>query len=701
MRWIFWTIISLVLTAIIYLYATRLSDITIAENALAHRVSLGQTTEGLLTLEKLGSKAMTIAVDKSLFGSISQNLRGQKIMLAVASMPDEPLSVIVEDLDLSPSAGRFTGKMGVRFASEKRLWSIKIDVDVALYFAGITEIKTANSDTTHQFGAVFRLLPTQVSPDLGFLDVPGRWFVSSIITGNVIARLADILTLTVPYPARFELGINENSLPELTLGKSKIKYKVVQDPPFIFRRWVNVIAPIFSDRGVVLAAALNESEIEPSTPRDIWAAGEIAPDQAAINERVGKLSGVFSGKHLTIDIRSGALSAAASELSADLRKVSVKGDSTEANGRFFSIEDKFGFLGGYSFYAQPAGGDRLHVTVGVSHANLGYAPGTGISGSIGLNVVASGDIKVHVDPVFGGGAGTTAEIHGSTSIDVSARIASTSFKFEGSEVALVGLVPSCSAISIHAQTNGKFQLKDGWATVPKLGAKVGWLIGDKPLPPFIVTGPPTYIPILETDTKFVPAIGFKAKNGLYARLGVENSRFEPTSAAYRIASNLTVGVVTEMPDDAMRPEERDRLNEAARNQWRDAMSQNCPEKPPISLDGIGKIEFGSETDILRYLKGIVKDLPRIPGDGEVQQLLDRLNPLVGNLDEEGRNLAKELGDAVKGAFPNNSGVRGAADRIATTVNGLIPGSSNSQNNGGILLPPWPPSVSRPPWRSRR
>ena len=70
--------------------------------------------------------------------------------------------------------------------------------------------------------------------------------------------------------------------------------------------------------------------------------------------------------------------------------------------------------------------------------------------------------------------------------------------FEGRTVSLAGPVLTCGLLDVDARTDGRLKLGGDVvvATVPSLGAKVGVLIGDKPLAPSVVAGAPILAPLV-------------------------------------------------------------------------------------------------------------------------------------------------------------------------------------------------------------
>jgi hypothetical protein len=663
-------VLGLIVVGGVSLYATDQSRFLVGEHGRAQFVSLRQTEKGLDTLEQAGQNAVTVALDSALFRNIGSALIGQKIVLTHRSLPGETLTVTIDSLTVSPQPGRFFANLGLTVKSDKRFFSVGLDVASAVYFSGVSQVSPATADRPAVFSADFKLLPLSIEPKItfGFINISGRGFVSDIISGNVVTAFSDKLKLSVPYQPQIRYTLDENKTFEEKFGednKGTLKYSVSHVPMSI-ERWVHVVAPIFSNRGILLAAVLDEQEAKPFdsvASNDPIDPTQISQLEQRLTERAADAEKYFSTKQLTININTGALASVTHGISDGLRKLSLTLASTEVSGRIFDKRWSDNILGDGGFYAEAAGGDRVHGSVSVQAANFNYLSGKGLEGTLSLLISADADIHVHVDPLIGGGVGTTVKLKGSSNPAIGAQIGTSTFRFEDAEVALLAPILTCTAADIKVETDGKFKLGSGWATVPTIGVITGELIGADTSDPTIVFGMPIALPVLaKSDTNASDQI--VVRDGLYLTLNATNVSFEAIDSGYRLASDFSVRGTNQAPDlnDRIR-----RLTAAAKEYWRNAMKPACPQKPGLRVL-VGDLEFGPNNEIIKFIRNAWNDITKGPGkENEIVKLLDRVNGAAKNYDEATKKLANEIGDAAKNAFPKNNDIGRAAGEAAKSA----------------------------------
>lgn len=682
--------LGLVIAIALGLYATYQSRYLIGQHNRAQTVSLQQTANGLDALEQGDQNAIAVALDVTLFRNIGDQLVRQKIVLSHPSLPGEILTVTVDRLTFAPQMGRLGGNLGLSVKSDKRLLSVGLDVEFAVYFAGVGEILPATTDRPAVFAANFKLLPVSIEPAIsfGFLNVVGRGFVSNIITGKVVNGLSEKLTLSAPYQPQLRYTLDENKTFEQKFGddnKGTLKYRVAHEPISV-ERWVHVVAPIFSDRGVLLAATLDETAAQPfdvnPSKYDTSSTTQISNLEQQLTGRIAGTNRYYSGKQLTISINKGAIATLTDGISGVLRKLSLSLASTEVSGRFVDKHWSDKILGDGGFYAEAAGGDRVHGSISVPAVNFTYVPGKGLEGTLGLLISVDAAIHVHVDPLIGGGIGTTAGLKGSTNPTVSARIAFSSFTFEGNDVALLAPVLSCTSVDLKIETDGTFKTDYGWTKVPSIGVVTGELIGADPSDPTILSGIPVVVPVLATtDAKgsVTPPDQMVIREGPYLTAEATRLTVDAASTGYVLASDFVLTTSNQAPDPKAMHERIQRLMTAAKDFWRKTMRPTCPEKPALRVL-VGDLEFGPNNEIIKFIKNAWNDITKGPGkDNEVVKLLDRINGAAKDYDGATKKLAGEVGEAAKNAFPRNNDIGRAAGEVAKSVTKAV------TNPGGAVI----------------
>ena len=124
----------LVIAAGIGLYATFQSRYLLEESERAHVVSLQQTVQGLDALDRAGPNAIAIAVDSAFFQSFGSALAGGKVTLTHPALPGEILTVTIERIAFSPGPGQIRSDMSLNVTSDKRSFSVGLNVQAGLYF---------------------------------------------------------------------------------------------------------------------------------------------------------------------------------------------------------------------------------------------------------------------------------------------------------------------------------------------------------------------------------------------------------------------------------------------------------------------------------------------------------------------------------------------------------------------------------------
>ncbi|MET4260886.1 hypothetical protein ABIC09_005851 [Bradyrhizobium sp. S3.12.5] len=679
-------VLSLIIATAFGLYATYQSRYLVDEHNHAQLVSLQQTANGLDALEQGGQKAIAVALDTALFRNIGDQLVGQNVILSHPSLPGEILTVAVDRLTFSPQMGRLDGSLGLTIKSDKRLVSAALAVEFVLYFSGVSQASPATTDRPAVFAAEFKLLPVSIDPAIsfGFLNLVGRGFVSDIITGNVVSGLSERLTLSAPYQLQLRYTLDENRTFEQKFGddnKGTLKYRVTHEPISV-ERWVHIIAPIFSIHGVLLAATLDESVAKPFDVKPSGYDTSPATLEQQLSGRMASTEKYYSGKQLTISISKGAVGTLTDGISGALRKLSLSLASTEVSGRFVDKHWSDRVLGDGGFYAEAAGGDRVNGSVSVPSATFNYVPGKGLEGSLGLSISVDAAIHVHVDPLIGGGVGTTVGLKGSTNPNVSARIAFSTFSSEGKDIALLAPVLNCTAVDLKVETDGTFKSDFGWTKVPSIGVITGELIGADPSDPAILSGIPVVIPVIaKTDVNVSPASADQivVREGLYFTAEATRLTLEAANSGYILGSDFVLQASNHAPDPKEMDERVQRLAAAAKDFWRKAMKPNCPEKPSLRVL-VGNLEFGPNNEIIKFIRNAWNDITKGPGkDNEVVKLLDRINGAAKDYDDATKKLAGEIGDAAKNAFPRNNDVGRAAGEVAKSVTKAV------TNPGGAVI----------------
>ena len=485
------------------------------------------------------------------------------------------------------------------------------------------------------------------------------------------------MKLPLLYNPHVKYVIDENGEYQQSFGdggQNSVHYKISHTPVTI-EKWIHVNSPILTDRGITLSASLQDDEAQPAAFEPDFSKSVTDSEVEQLRQQVAasqaRIDALYSSKDITVLVRPGAITDVAATASSTIWKLSLTLQSTAISGRFIDRKWSDKILGDGGFYAEAAGGDRLHGSITPTGFDLKYSPGSGLGGSLSLSISADADMHIHVDPLIGGGVGTTVKLVGSATPSVTASLQTGSFPFEGNSITFAAPVIKCSAIELQVQTDGKLAFAGGWFNVPSIGVKTGQLIGKDPLNPIVLTGVPSAVPIVaKSDPADVPANGGSQviiKQGLYLTATIASLDVQPKPEGYSFSASLDVAISNDPPDSVKATEYATRLNKAAQEFWQRNYNPSCPPAPDLRVL-VGDIEFGPNNEIIKFILNAWNDITKGPGkNNEVVKLVDRVNAAASTYDNATKQLASQVGDAARKAFPNDSGVGHAAGELAKSV----------------------------------
>lgn len=674
------------------LYATYQREYLVTETEKAEFIGLQQSLGGLESFAKLGGDGAFVALDKSLFDKISAALSGQSVTVYSKSLDDQ-IRLTVRSATLRAEPGRMVAQLALTATDTKRGLGVGLDVEGFVYYAGITEEPSSTGGDPAN-AANFKFLPVKIIPQLqyGFLNLRGRQFVSDTVTTGVLSFLFDKLAWKATYQPHVDLAIGSPSTITQHFGDNNAGTVVftATPSPFRFDRWLTIVAPVFTPKGVVLTATLESSRQAPSgiTPArsDKVKSEDLANARAEIAAKAGALNGLYA-RDVAVTIGRAAFGKLTEQFITDLSgfNISIKGQSIA--GRLFDKQWRDNILGDGGYYAEIVDAARIEgrVSFGKSSAALDKERGPYLTMPVSASFGAP--VHVHFDPLIGGGFGTSVGIQGSASTTLRAWFATTKFVFEGRTVSLAGPVLSCELLDVDARTDGRLKLGGDVvvATVPSLGAKVGVLIGDKPLAPSVVAGAPilaTLVPSTKQEERATASLSIL--DGLFSSLTVDDLATELGEDGYRISTSFSIELGNQPfaspPSDFI-----ERMRKAATDHWNSTMRQQCPDTPGIRIE-VGDLEIGPNGEVLKFLKNAWNDITKGPGkNNEVRKLVDRINGEAAKYDEATKQLANDVGNLAKQAFPTDSGVGHAAGELAKSVTKVITNPGGAVQDFGKQL----------------
>jgi hypothetical protein len=635
-------------------------------------VGLHQSLDGIAAANQLATNGVFIALDRSIFEKLSSAMTLRSVSLRSKKLGDD-IDVMVDSMSVSPEAGRMAVTLDVTAKSTERGLTAGLRVDGFIYFAGITEEHNP-SDNAPINAANFKFLPVSLAPHLqyGFLSLRARKFVNGMITAGVFSLLFDRLAWKIAYRPSLAFSYDSSSAITQHFGQDNSGTLVlrVTPSPLHFQRWLKILAPVFTTHGVLLAASLDQAYqppalipppvSRPGTPQDVDAT------ENQVETKAAALGGYFS-KNVAVTLGRSALDTLSGQLAAVLDGFTIAARGQSFSGRLFDKPWRDKILGDGGFFAEVRDASRIEATAKFAKPSATLDPSVGPRLVLPVGVSFDAPLHVHVDPLIGGGVGTTIGIKGAANTTLTAWMGTTKFVFEGQPIALAGPVMTCALINIDAKSDGKFTLGTGWATVPQIGAKFGQLIGQSPLAPTIVAGPPINMAILAPTPRAERAsVDLVVLQGLFATITLDDFSADVTSQGYRLSTSFKITLASQslpQPTD----DYRNRLRTAAADFWSASMRQPCPDVPAIRIE-VGDIEIGPNGEILKFLKNAWNDITKGPGkNNEVVKLLGRIQAAAGSYDDATKKLASDLGAMAQAAFPHDSAVGHAAGEAVKSV----------------------------------
>lgn len=323
----------------IALYATYQRQYILSKATQAEMAGLRQSLDGLAAADKLGTNAAFIALDRSVFEKLGAAMTSRSVSLRSKKLADT-IDLTVNAVSIRPEAGRMAVTLDATAKSAKSGLAASLRIDGFVYFAGITEAQVPSGDAPMD-AAIFRFLPVSVTPNLryGFLNLRARKFVSDAITAGALSFLFDRLSWKVAYRPGLAFTYDSKSTITQHFGQSNSGTVVLQVTPSLlrFRRWLKVLAPVFTPRGVVLAASLDPSYQPPSTiPPPVAGAtpDDIAAAEHQVEAKMAALDGYFS-KDVAVTIGREALANLSDQLGAALSSFSLTARGQSISGRLF------------------------------------------------------------------------------------------------------------------------------------------------------------------------------------------------------------------------------------------------------------------------------------------------------------------------------------------------------------------------------
>ncbi len=528
----------------------------------------------------------------------------------------------IEGFDLAPQTGFMGATARVAATIPNYHISMSADVEVVVRFV---RYEPANGEKKAQ--AVFRWQPVAIRP-----SIPAK--SGSLAARGAFARvMADLLEMTqksklfeirVPIDDRMTItfGVNQTGEIEIQETGGKIKYSAKSKISEI-KRSLEFAPPLFGKDGVWLVGRVADG-----APRD-WSEdlGVMPPAErrTADIERMSaiiemRLQKVDPGTDIIAYVNAGlieTLFSSFADLSEDERKIEI--NTTSSEGKLAEKKWRDNILGEGGVYAKLAeGGASLTGQLGAPTISI---TDTGISFSVPAKIVAEASVHAHIDPLIGGGVGTTIGITGSVNEKVAFQIEPRLVQSAMGKIAAIYPAMACKAIPVDIQTNGVLKFQGGWASVPKFGVRWQWPIGKQTIAPVsLLDERPIFMafmpPPLKDNKNWEPGHRDPA-----AKLVIHPTQAQMSRRGMWFAGTVTIDSIPvsvnsrEKLTDALARVEKELNKEIASIAKSNAEALKAAATIDCNFEDefavlIGEVEIGKNNDLVIFFKGVIDNLKR-------------------------------------------------------------------------------------------
>ena len=249
------------------LFATYQREYILMEANMAEFIGLQQSLDGVKISAQLNGDGAFIAIDRSVFEKTNAALSGKTVTVHSKDLDDD-VRLTVKSVALQTEPGRMTAQLDLIASDPKRRIAAGLNVEGFLVYTGATEEDSSSPDGPTD-AANFKFVPVKVIPrfQYGFLNLQGRRFVSDTITAGSLSFLFENLAWKATYRPHvsFAVGSPETITQHFGDDNTGIVDLIATPSPFRFDQWFNVVAPIFTSKGVMLTATLTPTRQAPTT----------------------------------------------------------------------------------------------------------------------------------------------------------------------------------------------------------------------------------------------------------------------------------------------------------------------------------------------------------------------------------------------------------------------------------------------------
>ncbi|MBN9468974.1 MAG: hypothetical protein J0J10_09400 [Bosea sp.] len=636
-------------------------------------------------------------------------INGTKIIYKESVRSSDYLEIEIKYFDPSFKSGFPSGKIRISANSPSKKIRIDLEGEATLIFSDFSRHKDGRTI------AKFSVRILRLKPDLGWsiFRISVRGFASDLIARGIAVSYAEKLQVAIPLP-EVKFDIERTMLPKVPVREPKdanwidleLKLSGPQE-----RFGVSYSYPRFIDGGLWLSAterAEGQAEL-PKFERGSPPASQLDTEIAEARKSLAAVARpvVPQGAHFLLWVNGRAFESGIGRIAAlppNQRTVAIR--SKAVSGHLAETKWFNKILGKGGTVVDLYGVNAIKGSLLVSSIAAQWSE-NGLKFQGQVQASGNATIKLHVDPLVGGGASTVVQMDLETAnIDASGSAQLSSVAIGQRRLWAAFPTIECRPAVLTARTDGKLKFDWGWTKVLSVGAKISLpgLAGFvQPVPlltdrPFVVRGRidgRKAVPINGTDFQALPAWEV-AEFALIPGQASMTRDGIAVSGQFAARTRRIESTEQEQQRTMEADKEEEDLKRAFAEQYR---TPECPGQMEIAVL-LGNTEFGTNNDFIKLAKNAWNDLTKGPGGkNEAVRIMKAANDAASAAGEALDDTAKRAIAEAEGLANRTFGPNSEAARIARQLAQSIfpqPAPSASLPMPSPPLPPWIPPPPRPP-----
>jgi hypothetical protein len=542
-----------------------------------------------------------------------ESLKDAQIAYDPEFKPDEDTVVTLRAVTVYFLPGIAMANLRLDAYSKNRGLTVEFDGQASLVFKGIDEGENGNAQ------AVFAIYLLKLDPELGWgwFNIKLRGYANDLIKTGLMGKFTEAFNMKLPFKNTFTYDLKQDLTETFPVRDPKdenwIKVQITV-PSYELSQKIRAANAVVLDDGIWLLTDFNE---RPMATRINEPPNEI---QADIVRKRKNLEQIRMPKLKDADIALWINGSVAhlvqdkfNQLPAVNRTATVK--SVQFKGRLADQKWRDDVLGEGGVFAELANPGAVAATGVVNAVGMSWTKGRRLKVSLNAQADAKASVRLHVDPLIGGGVGTTVGLLGNTGIASGLDAGIEMRKVGGNTVVMLKPNIGCRDVKLALKTDEKAKFEETWVSVPSVGANITFPVGLQTAPDVLLFSDLPF----QRQGRGPDGKPLKVKNGddyfLFTPAWTEvqyalvPKRVEGDDTGLWIAAKL----ITKFLDTKTAGYDRAAAEKKlAASATEGQVKVNCPGEPGFALT-IGDLEFGSKNEFVKFFQERGLPLPQTLG----------------------------------------------------------------------------------------